>query len=397
MASVRLKPTSPYWFACYKIPTGRSHPRTGRPLFRRVQRTTGTSDRSRAVQLAVSFERVAILASERALTQRAATAFLAEVAALTSACILEVEPVEDYLRRWLKSRSASLAANTRERYALAVTQFLAHLGPAARGGVGEVTSRVVAAFRDAETAAGKSPATVNKALSILAAAFDEAVAQGLHDRNPARGLNVRGTARARQRRSAFTFAQFTALVAATADDWRTLVLLCGYTGARQQEAAQLQWPQVDLAAGRLTLARTKTADTHWLPLHPALAAHLRAVRPRGRSPHGPVLPYLSTLRRRTVSNFFRRDILPRIGLAQPFVPRSAAKGAGRILAPYSLHSLRHGLSTWLHEAGVPEMMRMRLVGHADKAVSRGYTHTQLADAAAALGKVPDVNSPPATS
>jgi integrase len=355
-----------------------------------VQRSTGTDDRSRALQLALSYERAAVLASERRFTEQAARAFLAELQAIGAGPVAGGEPVGEFLRRWLAGRAPQLAPHSRERYRLAVDQFLAHLGPRAGAPLGDITPREVAGFRDTATAAGKSPATVNKALGILALAFDEARAQHGLERNPARGLNVRGAKRARQQRSPFTFAQFAALVAATAGEWRTLILLCGYTGARQQEATQLRWEQVDLAAGRLTLARQKNADTHWLPLHPALAAHLRALGPAAA---GPVLPELSRHLRRAISNHFRRAILPRIGLRQDYAPASAEKGAGRRLAPYSLHSLRHSLSTWLAAAGVEESMRMRLIGHENASVNRGYTHRDHAAVAAALASVPTVATP----
>lgn len=394
MASVRQKSGSASWFACYRLPTGRIDAK-GRPVFRRVQRSTGTEDRSRALQLAISYERIAELAAEKQLTERAARAFLAEVSAISAISLRDVEPLDGFLRRWLTARGPSLAAHSRERYALAVTQFLEFLGDRQRAPLAEITARHVAEFRDVQVAAGKSPATVNKALGILGMAFAEAAAQHLLEGNPARGLNVRGAKRARQHRRPFTFEQFSALVAATDGDWRTFILLGGYTGARQQEAARLTWGQIEFAAGRLYLDRTKTADAHALPLHPALAEHLRARwRAAGRPRSGPVLPYLSTLRRRAISNYFRRDILPRIGLAQPFVPRSAERGAARALAPYSFHSLRHSLSTWLAAAGVDEMMRMRLIGHEDTSVNRGYTHTQLEQARAALARVPALAPPP---
>jgi integrase len=106
-----------------------------------------------------------------------------------------------------------------------------------------------------------------------------------------------------------------------------------------------------------------------------------------------VLPELSRHLRRAISNHFRRAILPRIGLRQDYAPASAEKGAGRRLAPYSLHSLRHSLSTWLAAAGVEESMRMRLIGHENASVNRGYTHRDHAAAASALAAVPTVATP----
>ena len=83
----------------------------------------------------------------------------------------------------------------------------------------------------------------------------------------------------------------------------------------------------------------------------------------------------------------RRSIPPRVGIVQEF---ATGNGKGRKLAAYSIHSLRHSLATWLAEAGVEESMRMQLIGHEDESVNRGYTHTQLAQAASALGKVPTI-------
>jgi integrase len=103
--------------------------------------------------------------------------------------------------------------------------------------------------------------------------------------------------------------------------------------------------------------------------------------------NGPVLPLLAERQRRHISNDFRRLILPRVGIEQPFAIREKRK-LGRTLAPYSIHSLRHSLATWLAAAGVEESMRMRLIGHEDEAINRGYTHAGAEQAAAALAKVP---------
>jgi integrase len=387
MASVRLKAGSAVWFACYKLPTGAIDGK-GRPVFRRVQRSTGLEDKTRARQLAESYERAAMLAGQKRFTEQAARSFLAEISAI-SAVPVSGEPLREFLGHWLRARTASLSGHTRERYKLAVDQFLEHLGDRAGAPIGDITPRELAAFRDAQTLAGKSPATVNKALGILAIAFDEARAQHGIERNPARGLNVRGAKRVKQHRRPFTFEQFSALLTATSGEWRTMILLCGYTGARQQEAAKINWRQIDLARRRLWLDRSKNSDEHAMPIHRTLAEGLASVwKAAGKPATGPVMPYLSTLQRRAISNHFRRAILPLIGIRQAYAAASEEKGAGRTLAAYSLHSLRHSLSTWLQAAGVEEAMRMELIGHEDPSVNRGYTHSEFAQAAAALALVP---------
>lgn len=412
VASVKKRPKTSFFVACYKLPTGKLDAR-GRPIFRRVQRSTGTADESRALQLAISYERAAQLAGEQRFTERAAHAFLAEVRAVTAAPAAGSEAIDAFLRRWFAGRKRALAPASRDRYQLAIDQLTAHLGPRAQAPLGDVTPREVADFRDAQTRAGKSPATVNKALGILALAFDEAKLQHGLAANPFRGLNVKGAKRHRQHRRAFTFEQFRALVAATPpadtpdgrkargdgmwrrcpEEWRTLLLLGGYTGGRQQELAKLDWTQIDLPGHRLWLNRTKTSDDHAMPLHPALERHLRATwAAAGRPRAGPLLPTLAGEQRRAISNTVRRVILPAIGIHQAYATASEEKGQGRRLAPYSFHSLRHSLSTWLDASGIPEDRRMRLIGHEDQHVNRGYTHPEFAQAAADLAKVPSVSA-----
>jgi integrase len=377
----------------------------GKPVFRRVQRSTGTDDKTKALQLAISYERAAIAAAEKRWGENSARRFLAEVEAIVGVSTGATVQADDYLRRWLGGRERSLKPASFARYAGIVDEFLSFLGPRARGQLGEITGARVVEFRDAQTAAGKSARTVNKSLMVLAQAFAEAHTTGLVPVNPARGINVKGEKRTAQKRRAFTFEQFRELVRVTAPDyvrpgaggrgknftlppdWQTLVMVCGYTGARQQEAAQLSWAQVDLTRRRIMLERAKNGDEHWIPLHASLAAHLaRTPEPERR---GKVMPHIAAMQRRHVSNEFRRGILPRAGIVQEFAS-GEGRGLGRRLAEYSLHSLRHSLSSWLAAAGVGEDWRMRLIGHEDEAVNRGYTHTELDQAAAELAKVPSV-------
>lgn len=383
MASVRKKPNSLYWYACYQMPTGENKP-DGTPRFKQVQRSTGLEDRERAMQMAISFERAARAAAEKRWTENAAQRFLTEIRAVTGVDAGQVEPLEPFLHRWVTSRKGSIDERTLKKYQDAIDLFIEWLGHRAKGTLADISPAVVAKFRDAQTTKGKSAATVNKALMILGQAFQEAVTLGILTTNPARGLNVKGAKKQAQKRRAFTFDQFRELVAACDGEWKTLVLICGYTGARQQEAAHLHWSQVDLAGKRLTLERTKTGDEHWLPIHPALVEHLVDLSGDRR---GAVMPEMHAAQRRAISNNFRRAILPRIGIKQEY---SKGRGEGRKLAEYSLHSLRHSLSTWLNAAGVSELMRMRIVGHENEEVSRGYTHTEFIQLAGEVAKLPSV-------
>lgn len=405
MASAKRFSGSKFWYACFKMPTGQVDAR-GRAVFRRMQRSTGLIDRTRAYQLAISYERAALLAGERRWNEQAARQFLQEISTVAGVQVAEVEPTEAFILRWLAGKKHTVADRSHLNFRGITADFLEYLGSRKTAPLLEVTSRVVAAFRDAELAAGKAATTVNKALSILGQIFEEAVTTQVMTVNPARGLRIKGADRRAQQRLAFTFDQFRALVKATAPDvesrrgnlvhadWQTFVMVAGYTGGRQQEVAQLEWQNVKFDAHTIGLRRTKNGDIHWMPMHVALEKHLRKLYaiPDGAKEGSFVMLHISALGERKISRHFRETILPRIGISQPYENRAGTegKGVGRRLAEYSVHSLRHSLSTWLNDAGVPEMMRMRLVGHEDEDVSRGYTHSEMQQSATEMAKVPSV-------
>ncbi len=88
-----------------------------------------------------------------------------------------------------------------------------------------------------------------------------------------------------------------------------------------------------------------------------------------------------------MTDIFRQQVLPLIGIVQPY-EKHGEKRRARTLAPYSFHSLRHALSTWLNAADVSDPDRMEIVGHSDAGVSHGYTHAGLRQARRALQKIP---------
>lgn len=403
MASVKqMRPDGPFYL-CYKSPTGRLDA-AGRPVFRRVQASSGLYDKKKALMLAISYQEIAEAAAARRFTEAMARNFLDRIAVITNVGGAHTETLKQRLEKWLDSRRPLVAEKTMLNCSSVVRDFLGFAAKRNIVSLADVTNSVVGEFRDGEVAAGKSGATVNKALSILGQAFEPAVADQVLRVNPARGLRVKGRRNRAQTRRAFTFTEFEALVRAAADaaaakgsafspDWHTLILLCGYTGGRQQEVAKLTWARVDFDANRITLKRTKTGDMHVMPMHPAVRTHLQAKMKASRQGSDFVMAELACVPGRAISKNFREQVLPRVGIKQPYSTRSVVgetKSVGRKLAEYSLHSLRHSISSWLNAEGVAEMTRMRIVGHEDLDVNRGYTHEDHTQMASALGKLPSV-------
>jgi integrase len=132
----------------------------------------------------------------------------------------------------------------------------------------------------------------------------------------------------------------------------TLVLTCAATALRSSEILALRWADVLWGEGRIRISKrwakgedgeTKTdASDGYVPLHPVLAAHLRAWQ--RQTPHAKSTDFLfpsmiARGRKPLYSSTFVADHL-----------RPAAKKAGVLIQDgqrFGLHNLRHSLSNWL--------------------------------------------------
>ena len=384
MASLRRKPNSPFWFACFTLPDGT-----------RTQRSTKTTDRRVAIKLAIQYEE----ASKTHLTESHARRVIADIYKAQSGRRLESQSAEDYLTRWASLRKGTVAATTLKEYESAATEFIASLGDRANKDLAFITTTDVAHFRD-KVSARVGPSSVNKKLKIIRVAFQQAWRDGLIEENPAAKVKTLRQPDGQRERRAFTVDELRKLLAVAQGEWRGLILAGLYTGQRLGDVASLQWESVNFKTATLTLTTQKTSRRQILPIPNPLLQWLTEVESKGAADGGKyVFPTAQAWlkggqRVGTLSNQFQK-LMSDAGLApkRSHAQTKKSRSGTREVSELSFHSLRHTLTSLMKSAGVSPAIVQEFVGHDAKAVSQNYTHIDTETLRRAANILPDIEAP----
>ena len=124
---------------------------------------------------------------------------------------------------------------------------------------------------------------------------------------------------------------------------RDYLLLILFTGLRRQEAAQLQWSQVDLKAKTLTIPDTKNRESHSLPLS----------------------DYLSNLLAQRKQTLVNEYVFPGVGKGGYIIePRKQmAKVIKATGIQFMVHDLRRTFITIAESLDIPAYALKRLLNH----------------------------------
>jgi integrase len=377
MASIgKYDKSSPFWYAAFTDPLGR-----------RLKKSTGQTSKSRALEMARTWEKASDEARQLRLTEARARQVISELMQSVGGESLRVFTVAEWFDLFVAQKKKSRSHATGKRHAQTMRDFIEFLGPKARLNIAAITSRDIADFRDKRQAKGLAPATVNLDVIILSAAFNSALRQGHVSVNPC--LAIEPLKDKPQRKGVFTPEQVSALVAAAEGDWRGLILIAFYIGARLSDAANLRWQNVDLVSEIKTIRfhPRKGGREVVIVIHPALEDYLLSL-PAAVSDEAFLFPSLAQRNAATLSNWFRA-IMDRAHIEHRQIRERTAKG-GRGVSELSFHSLRHSFASILANAGVSEERRMMLTGHTRRDIHAGYTHHELEalrDAVAVLPRI----------
>jgi integrase len=248
-----------------------------------------------------------------------------------------------------------------------------------------LTAADVQRFLDYRTAKKLAPKTINVDVKIIRGALNAARRQGLIPTNPAEAVELPEAIG--MERGTFTPAEVKMLVDTADGEWKLLIMLAYFTGARLSDCARMQWDGVDLTEGTLTYTQAKTGAKVTAPLHPDLLAHLNKLAGTDK-PEVFLMPHTANLKsggRKGLSETFKR-IMRDAGLDAGKVKKAGV----RQLSRRTFHALRHSFNSAMANAGVSQEVRMKLTGHKTESVNRGYTHHELEPLRAAVKKIPSL-------
>ncbi|WP_344802062.1 site-specific integrase [Microlunatus ginsengisoli] len=267
--------------------------------------------------------------------------------------------------------------------------------------VSMITAGLVDRAIDAwETEFGRS--TVKNTVAVLVLVLDEAVRDGLIQRNPAKDRSRRRTVgrtpvvpagpESPRDLALPDVAVLTRLVEAAADRgghqaWGDCVMILATTALRISEVAGLQVGDVDLSRGLLHVRRQTYPGRGGLVTKQTKGRRRRTV---------PIIdPLRGTLIRLTADRASDARLLvgPRGGVITTATLRDATGWDEMVeklgLAGLVRHGLRHTALTWMADAGVELHLLQRVAGHQDPAVTSRYLHPDhqaMLDAGAAYSR-----------
>jgi integrase len=381
MASIHRRPGSRIWRAFYRDQNGKQ-----------FCKSTGTSDRKAALQIAQQYE----AAAKQKRTWRQVTKVLTELHETLSGQKIPAVSVREFAKQWLESKQLTLARRSFAFYKSSISKFSAHLGARADLALSELTKTDILSYR-AFLAKSLHPKTANHELQIVRMLFRSARRDELIAEDPAQYVeSVRQKGLTTIRR-AFTIEEIQAVLNVCDPEWQTLTLCGLYTGQRLSDLASLRWSNIDLVNNQIRFVAAKTGRTVILPLAPPLRKHLEAV-PSSDDPAAPLHPRAFQILARSAGpstlSYQFGEILIQAGLR----PKTEGLSAGdkrthtRRYREHALsfHCLRHTCVSLLHAAGLPESVAMEFSGHASSKAHKLYTHTGMAALQHAANALPHI-------
>jgi len=221
----------------------------------------------------------------------------------------------------------------------------------------QISPSMINDYKLMRKAKGRKPATINREIALAKRMFNVAVrVWGWIGDNPF--LRVPMETVHNERTRFLTDTEFQALIDAS-DDWlKPLIIVAAFTGLRKTNLLELEWKQVDFSNEWITALHTKNHQPYTVPM-------IKAVKD--------TLKELSKIRFIGSPYVFTNSDGTRVKetkLQKHF--RQACKKAG--IENLRWHDLRHCFGSWLRQQGTDVYTIRELMGHKDLRSTLRYSH-----------------------
>lgn len=293
--------------------------------------------------------------------------------------VMKTMTVEAWMTQWLERKSRPpkpLKPQTMRSYRSKVDRYIVPMIGKRR--LTDLRAEHIETMYDRMRDDGLAEATVRQTHAILLGAMKDAVRADKLSYNPMDKVIPPGTEKAV--REQFTVDQARRVLRAAGDDARWWLAL--FYGMRQGEVLGLDWRDVDLDAGTLTVTQTlqtaedgtlflgepKTARSkRILPLLPQLETRLRlAWDDAGNPTSGLVFPARNGKPRQPKRDWQDwRDLI------------AAASTEDEPLPVIALHAARNSAASVMEAAGIPDRLVMQILGQSQVTTTHGYQRADL--------------------
>lgn len=234
-----------------------------------------------------------------------------------------------------------------------------------------LTRQDVMTWRAELAASGLAPKTVNNAMGVLGSMCTEALKQGYLDANPCQDI-----AKLPLEPQEYTWwtkeesDRFLRALERTEPQWYPHFAVLLLTGMRLGESLALQWSDIDMRRGRISIRRNYTAG---------MVATPKSGRGRLIVCSRRLMQILKAAPRHVNSElcFPRPDGAHRNGNMMWKPMRRARIRAN--LEHIRIHDLRHSFASQMASAGVPVRTLQEMLGHADIKMTMRYAHLSPCD------------------
>lgn len=217
--------------------------------------------------------------------------------------------------------------------------------------------------------------TVKQYKSMLNAALNAAVREGIIDRNPMALVSLHklipeGTKRATERQP-FTMEELRLIINNFPYPWSQLALTSYLTGGqRLGDIATLKWSSIDFTKKIIHIRTTKTGKDIFSPIVPMLEITLKKLIDSGQEYVFPSAAQLYARSKGSLSVEFT-NLLKAYGILEK--DKQATTGDRRPVSPKSFHSIRHTVVSQMRcNPAITADLSREIVGHDSEQVERGY-------------------------